>query len=124
MVNSFPFALFVGLVLGYLAALGIGGGSLLILWLTMVIGMDGAIAQTVNLLFFLICAGSVSLVRLKKGTLQLRGKLPGILAGCATAALFSYIGGVIHTELARKLFGGLLLITGLKELFYRPRKAK
>ena len=124
MVNSILVPASVGLFLGYISALGIGGGSLLILWLTLAAGMPGPTAQTVNLLFFLFSAGSVSIIRLKKGTLQFRDKVPGILAGCIAAAIFSYIGSRIETELARKLFGGLLMIAGLREVFYRPRKAK
>jgi threonine/homoserine/homoserine lactone efflux protein len=47
-----------------------------------------------------------------------------ILWGCIAAALFTFVGRLIDTTLLRKCFGGLLLITGLRELFYRPRNAK
>ena len=36
----------VGSVLGFLTGLGIGGGSLLILWLTIGIGMEQSVALT------------------------------------------------------------------------------
>ena len=124
MVNSYPFSLAVGLVLGYLSGLGIGGGSLLILWLTLVAGIPDKSAQVINLIFFLAAAGTVSVLRLKKGTLQLREVLPGILAGCLSALIFSFLGQRLDQSLARRLFGGVLLITGLRELFYRPRKAR
>lgn len=124
MVNSYPFSLAVGLVLGYLSGLGIGGGSLLILWLTLVAGIPDKSAQVINLIFFLAAAGTVSVLRLKKGTLRLREVLPGILAGCLSALIFSFLGQRLDQSLARRLFGGVLLITGLRELFYRPRKAR
>ena len=124
MVNSYPFSLAVGLVLGYLSGLGIGGGSVLILWLTLVAGIPDKSAQVINLIFFLAAAGTVSVLRLKKGTLQLREVLPGILAGCLSALIFSFLGQRLDQSLARRLFGGVLLITGLRELFYRPRKAR
>lgn len=124
MVTSFPFAVIVGLILGYLSGLGIGGGSLLILWLTLVAGIADKTAQVINLVFFLAAAGGVSALRLKKGTLQFREVLPGILAGCLSALFSSILGQRLDQALARKLFGGVLLVTGLRELFYRPRKAR
>ena len=60
-------ALFMGIVFGFLAGLGVGGGTLLILWLTMVIGMDHATARAINLMFFLVAAGSVTIIRWRKG---------------------------------------------------------
>lgn len=124
MLNSSVIAIFVGILLGYLAGLGIGGGSLLILYLTLVLKMDSPSARAINLMFFITAAGSVSLFRWKKGTLNIKTILPAVISGCLTAALFSFLSNVIDRTLAQKLFGGLLLITGLRELFYRPRKAK
>ena len=124
MVNSISVSLMVGLILGFLSGLGVGGGSLLILWLTMILGMDGAVARVINLMFFLTAAGAVSILRWRKGTLDIKTLLPAILAGCAAAAGFSWIRGFLQTELLGKLSGILLLITGLREILYRPRKAK
>lgn len=114
----------VAILLGFLAGLGVGGGSLLILWLTMVVGMEYAEARIINLLFFLPSALIATLFRLKQGTIQLNKVLPAVISGCIAAFLFSRTGQQINTELLQKLFGGLLLFTGLRELFYRPRKAK
>lgn len=124
MLNSSVIAIFVGILLGYLAGLGIGGGSLLILYLTLVLKMDAPSSRAINLMFFITAAGSVSLFRWKKGTLNIKTILPAVISGCLTATLFSFLSNVIDRTLAQKLFGGLLLITGLRELFYRPRKAK
>lgn len=124
MLNSFPIAILTGAILGFLAGIGTGGGSLLLLWLTLVIGIDSVVARTVNLLFFLTAAGSVSVLRLKKGKLHLKKILPGILAGCISAAIFSILGMYLDSVLLQKAFGVLLLFTGFRELLYRPRNAK
>lgn len=124
MLESFPIALTVGTLMGYLAGLGIGGGSLLIMWLTLVIGMEHPAARAINLMFFICAAGAVSFFRWKKGSLDLSRILPAILSGCAGAAVFSWISLRIDVENLRKFFGILLLITGVKELFYRPRKLR
>ena len=124
MLSAFSVAVVAGAVLGYLAALGVGGGSLLILWLTFVIGMGSGTASTINLMFFITAAGAVSIFRWKNGTLYFKKILPAILSGSICAALVSLLARQIDSGIIEKLFGGLLLVIGLRELCYRPRKAK
>ncbi len=40
MLESGGFSLVIGSLLGFLAGLGVGGGSLLMLWLTLVVQME------------------------------------------------------------------------------------
>lgn len=124
MLTSFPFCVAVGTLLGFLSGLGVGGGSLLMLWLTLVTGMEQTLARSVNLLFFIPSAIVSSFFRRKQGTLSLPLILPAALAGCAAAAAVGLLWADMDTGLLRKLFGILLLATGLRELFYRPRKAR
>ena len=124
MLESTPVTIIVGIILGMLAGIGVGGGSLLILWLTLIIGMEHTAARTVNLLFFLPSALISSLFRWRQGNLQCRKVFPAILAGTTAAAIFSVISQIIDAEKIKVIFGFLLLATGLRELFYRPRKAK
>ena len=121
MLETFPVVLLVGTVLGFLAGIGVGGGSLLILWLTLVLGMEQSQAGILNLLFFLPSALVASLFRWKQGALQIRQVLPAIIAGCIAAGIFSFLGKTMDIGLLKKLFGILLLITGVRELTYRPR---
>ena len=122
MLDSIPAALAVGTALGFLSGLGVGGGSLLVLWLTLVLDMDPETARGVNLLFFLPSACIACLLRWKQGALHFRPLLPAILAGCAAAACFSLLSAELPMEILRKLFGGLLLVTGTRELLFLPRK--
>ena len=124
MVESIPVTLLAGLLLGALAGMGVGGGSLLILWLTLVLQMDYDAARTVNLLFFLPSALIASWFNRKQGSLQYNKVLPAIFAGAVSAALFSLLRRRIDTAGIKTLFGILLLFTGVRELFYRPRKAR
>ena len=120
MLESLPVALIVGTLLGFLTGLGVGGGSLLILWLTLVLEMPQTAARGINLLFFLPSAAISCYLRWKQGTVTLKKILPAIFAGCA-AAVFSLISTRMDLEILRKLFGVLLLATGIRELCYRPK---
>lgn len=124
MVNSFPFILLLGTVLGFLSGIGIGGGSLLILWLTIVLEVPQPIARGINLLFFIPSALIACLFRWKQGNLDWMQVMPAIIAGCISALLFSWGSIVVDTALLQKLFGGLLLLTGLRELLYKTKKAQ
>ncbi len=109
----------MGTVLGFLTGLGIGGGSLLMLYLTLWLQMDPVTARGINLLFFLPSALIACFFRRKQGSLDLRKLLPAMAAGCAAAVLGVFLSSRIHTGILKKLFGGLLLTTGFKELRQR-----
>lgn len=121
MLNSFPFAVVIGTLLGILSGLGTGGGSLLIIWLTLVVGMPQAEARAINLLFFIPAALIACLFRWKQGRLDIQKVLPAIIAGSISAAVFAWCSTHWDTQILQKLFGGLLLFTGIRELLYRPK---
>ena len=124
MLDSTLFNIIVGTVLGFLSGLGVGGGSLLILWLTLIANVPQEIARNINLLFFLPTAVISSLFRWKKGNLQFKKVVPAMLGGIGTAILFTWLSRHINSDALKVPFGVLLLVTGLRELFYRPRKPK
>jgi len=122
MVESIPFMILLGTILGFLAGIGVGGGSLLMLWLTIVLEVPQDNARGINLLFFIPTALVACFFRWKQGVLDIKSLLPAILTGCISAALFSWIGTRMEVSLLKKLFGGLLILTGFRELFYRQKK--
>ena len=122
MLESFSVSVLVGTVLGVLSGLGTGGGSLLILWLTLMLGMDQETARSINLMFFIPSALVACLFRWKQGRLDIKKVLPAIIAGSIASGLFTFLSRDMDTNMLRKLFGGLLILTGLRELLYRPKK--
>lgn len=121
MLDNTLFILFIGTVLGFLSGIGVGGGSLLILWLTLVLGFEHSTARIINLLFFIPSALVASFFRWKQGKLDLMAILPAIIAGCVSAGIFSILSRQLDITLLKKLFGVLLLATGIRELFYKPK---
>lgn len=122
MLASLPFILLISTILGFLSGIGIGGGSLLILWLTLIGNVPQNTARMINLLFFIPSACIACLFRWKQGNLNWKTILPAIISGCVSAAIFSWLSTKIDLELLKKLFGSLLLFTGLRELLYKTKK--
>lgn len=122
MLDGFPVSILIGTALGFLSGLGTGGGSLLILWLTLALETGQAEARAINLMFFVPSALIACLFRWKQGRLEVKKILPAIIAGSISAAGFSILGQHMDTAMLQKLFGGLLLFTGIRELMYKPKK--
>lgn len=122
MLNSFWVCAAAGTVLGFLSGLGVGGGSLLMLWLTLVIGTDQEQARLMNLMFFLPCAIIASFFRFKKAKPQLRLSVYAIGAGLAGAVIGNLLNTSVDLDLLRKGLGILFLICGIREIRYRERK--
>ncbi len=114
----------VGAVLGLLSGLGVGGGSLLLLWLTLVMGVEQPQARLMNLMFFLPCALIATFFRRKQFRANWRQTLPAILAGILGAALGIRLSPLFDTELLKKALGVLFILCGVREVFYRPRATK
>ncbi len=121
-VNSFIVCILVGLVCGVISAFGIGGGSLLMIWLTAVLSMDQRLSQGINLLYFIPTAVAALIVHSKNNLVKWSVALPAIACGAVTAAIFAWIGNQMELSLLRKLFGGFLIIIGITELLKKQKK--
>ena len=105
-----------GLVCGVISGLGIGGGSILMVWLTAVAGLEQRQAQGVNLLYFLPTAAASLIFHAKNRLVSWKTAAWAAASGCLTAALSAWLAAQIDTALLRKLFGGFLLLVGAWEL--------
>lgn len=114
----------VGFGTGILSAWGVGGGTLLLLIMTLFLGVNQVTAQGINLLYFLPTAGAGLLFHRKNGLLDkqvIRHAVPtGILAAAATA----WLATAADTDFLRKPFGLFLLFTGTAMLFQKNRQKK
>ena len=111
----------VGTALGFLSGLGVGGGSLLLLWMTLVLGADPAQARVMNLMFFLPCAIVATAFRWKQSKPDWKHILPAAGAGLLGALLGNLIAPGIDRGLLRKAFGVLFLLAGIREITFRPK---
>lgn len=108
---------------GVLGAMGFGGGSILIIYLTLFAHADQLTAQGINLVFFIPCAILSVVINSKNHLVKYRQGMWLILGGLVGIAVGSFLVGVIKTELLSKLFGGFVFIIGIITLFQRPESA-
>ncbi len=110
-------ALLAGLLSGILGSMGLGGGGILIIYLSLLTETKQLTAQGINLLFFVpIGILSVIIYSFKK---QIKWKATlkiaifGIIGAVVGILLADFLGG----NITRKIFGGLLILMGVNEFF-------
>ncbi len=116
-MTAWVLPLLVGTATGILSAWGVGGGTLLLLVMTLFLGVEQRTAQGINLLYFLPTAGAGLLFHRRSGLLErtvLRRTVPW---GLAAAAVGAWAAASMDTTLLRKPFGIYLLVVGVTMLF-------
>ena len=112
-------AALAGAATGVLSGFGVGGGSLLLIYMTSFAGVPQTLAQGVNLLYFLPAAATALPAHLKNGYVEKKALLPAIAAGLVCSALAAWAATALDVEVLRKCFGGFLILIGLRELFQK-----
>lgn len=111
-----------GLGAGTISAWGVGGGTLLLLVMTLFLGVEQRMAQGINLLFFLPTALSALICHAKSGYLDKPTLKAAIPAAVVLAMAGAWAATAIETELLRRPFGVYLLLSGISLIL--PRKKK
>ncbi len=115
-------ALLAGLFSGIIGGMGLGGGAVLIIYLTVFKKTEQLRAQGINLLFFIPIATLAVIIYAFKKQIKWRVALPlavgGIIGAAGGFLLTDFIGG----DFTAKLFGGFLILLGLKEIFTKTKK--
>jgi uncharacterized membrane protein YfcA len=108
-----------GILSGLTASMGLGGGFILIIYLTVFAGMGQTQAAGVNLLFFLPVA-LISVILHLKNNLVDKTVLPRFcLFGVIGAVLGVVLAVFAPEDLLRNLFACLILLVGIREVFHK-----
>lgn len=101
---------------GLLGAMGFGGGSVLIIYLTNFLAYEQKQAQGINLVFFVPCA-ILSLISYKKNHMvDFKSTLPITALAIVGAVIGFLILDYIPTEILSKIFGAFLIGFGVIQL--------
>lgn len=114
-------ALVVGVICGVLSGFGIGGGSLLMVYLTAAAAMDQKMAQGINLLYFLPTSLGALIFHIRNKMICWQAVIPAAVCGSVTAALSAWLASSMDVDILRKLFGGFLLVVGAMEVFKKKK---
>jgi len=115
------FDFLAGTATGIISGFGVGGGTLLLLYMTAVRSLEQHLAQGINLLYFLPAAGAALPTHLKNGYVDKKSVLPAIFSGLISTALAAWFSTGLELELLRKFFGGFLIFIGLSELLRKKK---
>lgn len=115
-MGTWLLAALAGAATGVLSGFGIGGGTLLLIYLTAFAGVDQHLAQGINLLYFLPTAATALPSHIKNGYVDKAAALPAIAAGLLGTAAAAWAATALGVELLRKFFGAYLLYIGVREL--------
>ena len=96
-----------------LSGLGVGSGGLLVIWLTMVEGMDAISARGLNLLFFIFSASAALIFHVLRKRLRYRLVIFMAAFACIGTVAGSYVGSYISASALRVVFGYMLIASGI-----------
>ncbi len=120
MLSKFSVALLIALISG----LGVGGGGLFAVYLSMCTDTPQLSVQGFNLLFFIFCAASSVCVQLFKRKIMFKVVSIMAISGVLGALGGSMLAAFVKEELLRKIFGVMLVGTGIISLRNSPKNKK
>ena len=109
-------ALLAGLLSGIIGAMGLGGGAVLIIYLTLFTDTKQLKAQGINLFFFLPIALVAVIIYALKKEIKWKKILPIALGGIIGSFGGIYLSSALGSNFLSKLFGIGLILLGVKEI--------
>ncbi len=115
-------ALLAGLFSGIIGGMGMGGGAVLIIYLSLFTDTPQLKAQGINLLFFIPIGFTALIIYAFKKQIKWKTVLPLAAFGIVGAFLGIMLTEYVGNEWLSKIFGGFLILMALKEFFTKKSK--
>ena len=113
---SFILFLIAGFFSGILGGMGMGGGTILIPVLTVILGVEQHVAQATNLIAFLPMAAFSLKVHKDNGLLKTKGLWWIIIPALVTSVGAGFFAALLPSEVLKRLFGVFLVVLSVKLL--------
>lgn len=107
----------VSLAVSVLSGMGVGGGGLLVIYLTLFLGKEQFLSQGINLLFFLAASVSSLFIHLRQRKIDRRTVFAVAGIGSVGVILGSLLAGYLPGDVLRKIFAGFMVAAGTLQLF-------
>lgn len=108
---------FIGVISGMFSGIGMGGGTILILLLTVFTDVEQHIAQATNLIYFIPTAISAIIVNYKNENIDLKLARTISVSGAIGAVIGAIISVKTNVENLKKIFGFFLIIIAIHEIY-------
>lgn len=116
------FDVIMSFIIAALSGMGVGGGGLFVIFLAFFSELPQLVIQGMNLLFFLFSASASLIIHLTQRKIYPLLILILVLCGVAGALVGTLIGELVSPHLLRKLFGIMLVISGIFSLKQKKPK--
>lgn len=114
---AFIFYLIAGFFSGVLGGMGMGGGTILIPVLTLILGVNQHLAQATNVVAFLPMSAIVLPAHKKRGLLKTDDVWEIIIPALLTTVLGGLLMAALPADVLKKLFGFFLVALAVKQAF-------
>ena len=111
----------IGIISGIITGLGMGGGSILILILTMYMFIEQHVAQATNLIFFIPTSISAIYVYFKNKNVDTFCGIRLLYMTIIGSALGAFFTKFVDSEILKKYFGIFILIVGILDIIFTIR---
>lgn len=108
---------FTGIISGTVSGTGMGGGTILILILSVFMGIDQHIAQATNLVFFVPTSITAIITTIKDKLINWRMGVPVAIAGVIGAIFGARISVRMDVNHLKKYFGIFLILITIYEIY-------
>ena len=109
--------LLVGIIPGIISGTGMGGGTILILALSLFMGVDQHVAQATNLVFFVPTSITAIIVSIKEKLIDWNIGIYIAVSGIVGAIIGAKISVKMNVILLKKLFGIFLAFIAIYEIY-------
>lgn len=106
-----------GVISGVVTGLGMGGGTILILLLSLFMNLDQHVAQATNLVFFIPTSLAAIIINIKQKNVNLKLAIIISIFGIIGAIIGAIISENISSPHLRKYFAIFILIIAIHEIY-------
>lgn len=114
----------IGFISGIVSGTGMGGGTILILCLSLFVGIDQKVAQATNLVFFIPTSIAAIYINIKEKKIEWKNAKVVIAWGIIGAVTGALIALKVNVKILKKLFGIFLAVIAIHEVYILIKEYK
>ena len=118
------FTVVITFLLAALSGMGVGGGGLFVIYLSIFTDTPQLTAQGMNLLFFLLSSGASVTVHLRNRVICYSAVFVMTLFGIMGALVGASLSAHLPQHLLRQIFGAMLVVSGMLSLMKKEKAVR